>query len=627
MELLFVDQSTIDKHLKLSYQNKHDSRQFLADALRLNTLSMIMQAGSGHIGSSFSAMDLVLGVYLDLVLPEGKTNLKAKYISSKGHDAPGLYSVLIAFGIIDEKNQMKLRRIDGLPGHPDISTPGIYANTGSLGMGISKAKGFIEANRIRQIDEPVIVLTGDGELQEGQIWESLASAKNRELRGLLVFVDHNKIQSDTWVERVSDLGDIESKFKSFGWNVKRIDGHDSASISRTINEWKGEKLPTIIIADTVKGKGCSFMENFPKADDFYKFHSGAPTEADYNNACTELLDKLDKIDSHLKINRLEKTDRKPQAGESFLENWKWELVNSGKLDKNLIVLDADLTLDTGTYEFAKTFPDRYIQCGIAEQDMVSIAGGLALSGSLPVVHSFASFISSRAHEQIITNSTEKSKVFYVGALAGLIPGGPGHSHQAVADVNSFNSVHNILIFEPCHPKQLDGLISNQLVHHDGPAYIRFTSVPLNYQSDVIPEARIPVGEGSVLKSGHSQCLILVGGLPTSIISGNFSDFEGLETKILCTPWINRINSNWYLEKLKNVDHVVIVQNFNLNSGFELLFTKFLVENSLPIRMSTLGVNGVPKSGTNLEVLEYHGFTVENIKRLLSSKNFKDFGKI
>jgi transketolase len=256
VELLFVNQSTIDKHLKLSYQNKHDSRQFLADALRLNTLSMIMQAGSGHIGSSFSAMDLVLGIYLDLVLPEGKTNLKAKYISSKGHDAPGLYSILVAFGILDEKNQMKLRRIDGLPGHPDISTPGIYANTGSLGMGISKAKGFIEANRIRHIDEPVIVLTGDGELQEGQTWEALMFAAHHKLP-LRVVVDRNGLQALGSTESINSLEPLEAKFKAFGWNTKVCDGHNVRKLKRAL---KG-KTPLIVIANTIKGKGVPFMEN------------------------------------------------------------------------------------------------------------------------------------------------------------------------------------------------------------------------------------------------------------------------------------------------------------------------------------------------------------------------------
>jgi transketolase len=616
VELFFVKQTTLEKHIELSYSGNLESRKFVSDALRLNTLSMIMEAGSGHIGSSFSAMDIVLSVYLDLVMPEGNKNLQAKYISSKGHDAPGLYSILIAFGIIDEEKKFLLRRINGLPGHPDVSTPGITANTGSLGMGISKAKGILEANRIFKKIEPVIVLTGDGELQEGQIWESLAGAVNRKLNGLLVFVDHNKIQSDTWVDKVSSIGDIQRKFESFGWQVERIDGHDLSSISLSIQNWKKNQLPTVVIADTVKGKGCSFMEIFPEDGDFYKFHSGATSVKDYENAISEISERLINIDSTVEFYKYGKSNKPQISGDSFLESWKKELVNSGKKNNKIIVLDADLTLDTGTSEFSKVFTDRYIQFGIAEQDMVSAAGGLALSGLLPIVHSFASFLSGRAHEQIIVNSTEETKIVYVGALAGLIPGGPGHSHQAVSDVNSFGSVNNILIFEPCHPRQVNNFINVQLEKHTGPSYIRFTSVPLNFSKECIPEAEVPIGEASLLKEGDLNCLILVGGLPTSLVSEGFDEFRDLNLKILSTPWVNRINQSWYLSILEKIKRVTIVQNYNINSGFDINFRKFLDDNSLDIKVKVIGIEEIPKSGTNLEVLKYHGFTIENIKRVI-----------
>lgn len=613
MELTFVKQTTLEKHIELAYAGNLESRRFISDALRVNTLSMIMEAGSGHIGSSFSAMDIVLSVYLDLVLPKGKETLQAKYISSKGHDAPGLYSILIAFGIIKEDKKLLLRRINGLPGHPDISTAGITANTGSLGMGISKGKGILEANRILKKSEPVIVLTGDGELQEGQIWESLASAVNRKLKGLLVFVDHNKIQSDTWVDKVSAIGDIQRKFESFGWQVERINGHDLAAINLSIQNWRNNQLPTVIIADTIKGKGCSFMESFPKEGDFYKYHSGATSAEDYTKAISEISERLIKIDSTVEFDNYQKSNKPPISGDSFLESWKKELINSGKQNEKIVVLDADLTLDTGTSDFSKVFPDRYIQFGIAEQDMVSAAGGLALSGLLPIVHSFASFLSGRAHEQIIVNATEKTKIFYVGALAGLIPGGPGHSHQAVSDVNSFGSVNNILIFEPSHPNQFNDLVNGQLGKHLGPVYIRFTNVPLNFSRECIPSADVPIGEASVLKQGETDCIILVGGVPTSLVSENFDKFSKSKSKILSTPWVNKINQNWYLENLSNIENVTIVQNYNMNSGFDVQFRKFLDDNSMEIKMSVIAVEEIPKSGTNQEVLKHHGFTIENIK--------------
>ena len=148
------------------------------------------------------------------------------YFSSKGHDAPGLYSVLIALGKLPFDKLHGLRRLGGLPGHPDVGVPGMVINSGSLGMGISKAKGMVRADRLKGHKRHYYVLTGDGELQEGQIWESLISAANAGMGEITAIVDHNKLQSDYRVSQTSDLGDLEAKFRSFGWHVERCDGHD-----------------------------------------------------------------------------------------------------------------------------------------------------------------------------------------------------------------------------------------------------------------------------------------------------------------------------------------------------------------------------------------------------------------
>ena len=174
---------------------------------------MIARAGSGHIGSSFSSLDIISWLLLEEMCEEDI------FFSSKGHDAPGYYSALIGMGRLEFDFIHKLRKIDGLPGHPDIGTPEIVTNTGSLGMGVSKAKGMVFANRLAKRPGRVFVMTGDGELQEGQFWESLISAVNFGLHEITVIVDHNKLQSDTFVKNVSDLGDLEAKLNAFGWCV------------------------------------------------------------------------------------------------------------------------------------------------------------------------------------------------------------------------------------------------------------------------------------------------------------------------------------------------------------------------------------------------------------------------
>src|SRR5918992_4021063 len=171
---------------------------------RINTLYMIAGAWSGHIGTSFSSLEIMSWLFLNELrdLDKGPQHCDI-FFSSKGHDAPALYSVLVGLGLLPEEKLHQLRRLHGLPGHPHVETPFIQANTGSLGMGISKAKGMAIANRLAGAPRRIFVLTGDGELQEGQIWESLGSAANRRLGENVAILDHNKLQSDTWVDQVS----------------------------------------------------------------------------------------------------------------------------------------------------------------------------------------------------------------------------------------------------------------------------------------------------------------------------------------------------------------------------------------------------------------------------------------
>src|ERR671912_1381222 len=283
LELSFIPASEFSRVRRAQGSAVARAEAFAALA-RVNTLYMIARAWSGHIGTSFSSLEIMSWLFLNEIrdLDKGPAACDI-FFSSKGHDAPALYSVLIGLGLLPEEKADHLRRMHGLPGHPHVETPYIQANTGSLGMGISKAKGMALANRIAGMPRRIFVLTGDGELQEGQLWESLASAANRGLGEIIAVVDHNKIQSDTWVERVSALGDVEAKFRAFGWHVSRCDGHDVAAIERTMRALDGvTDRPKVIVADTVKGKGVSFMEGpAMKAGDLYGYHSGAPAEQPY----------------------------------------------------------------------------------------------------------------------------------------------------------------------------------------------------------------------------------------------------------------------------------------------------------------------------------------------------------
>src|SRR6476646_8369735 len=232
LDLVYVPASAFRRVVDANASSVAKTEAFAALA-RINTLYMIAGAWSGHIGTSFSSIEIMSWLFLNEIrdLDKGPSACDL-FFSSKGHDAPALYNVLIGLGLLPEDKLHELRRLDGLPGHPHIETPYIQANTGSLGMGISTAKGMALANRLTHRRRRIFVLTGDGELQEGQFWESLGSGANMGLGEIVAIVDHNKIQSDTWVRQVSDLGDVEAKLRAFGWHVARCAGHDVAALQR-----------------------------------------------------------------------------------------------------------------------------------------------------------------------------------------------------------------------------------------------------------------------------------------------------------------------------------------------------------------------------------------------------------
>ena len=292
----FISSKEVKKILDYKI-SKFDKCEIISSISRINILSMIYNAGSGHVGTSLSAIDLMVWIkFFEFNLNFKKNDPNRDiFFSSKGHDAPALYSVLHLLNQINFNDILKLRRLGGLDGHPDVNINGVEANTGSLGMGISKAKGMSWAKNYLQKKGNVIVLIGDGEFQEGQIFESLQTTSHQKINNIIVIMDHNKIQSSQYVKKIINIEKIEKKISSFGWFVKRCNGHnfkDINKIFRTFNKIKNQ--PKFLIADTIKGKGVSFMEHnlVMKKQTYYNWHAGAPADKDYQAALTELFSNL-----------------------------------------------------------------------------------------------------------------------------------------------------------------------------------------------------------------------------------------------------------------------------------------------------------------------------------------------
>jgi transketolase len=498
----------------------------VADMCRANAFVSVKKAGSGHLGSSFSAMDIVVSLYykemntIGLGLDHPDRDI---YFSSKGHDVPGLYSVLYSLGILPREKILKLRRLGGLDGHPDVKIPGIEANSGSLGMGVSKARGMAYAKRMRGNQGRIFVLTGDGELQEGQIYEALQTTLHQKINDLIVVVDHNKVQSDKSVSEITDLGNLEEKFRAFGWHVARCDGHDFQELARVLAEFRGvSDKPKILIADTIKGKGISFMEHpqaFKDGKGLYKWHAGAPDDDSFDAGFAEILGKINGCLNGFGLNpislevietREKGRVRLKDVAEKVVNAYGEALVELGKKRKDIIVLDADLSDDCGLRPFENAFHERFVENGIAEQDMVSMAGGLALQGFLPIVNSFGVFLASRANEQIYTNATEGTKIIYVCHYAGLIPAGPGKSHQSLRDISLFGALPNCVILEPCNAVETKAALEWCVNDAKENCMLRLVISPSPRTIQLPENYDFTFGKGAVLRDGKDAAIFAYG---------------------------------------------------------------------------------------------------------------------
>ena len=264
-----------------------DELKTIARELRRDVVQMTFTAQSGHPGGSLSEIEILTALYLramrhapqDPAWPD-----RDRFILSKGHACPGLYAVLAKCGYFPHEELATFRKIDSrLQGHAHTITPGVEMNSGSLGQGLSFAVGAALAARIDKKDYRVYALLGDGECDEGQVWEAAMSAPHYGLGNLTAIVDRNRIQNDRLTSEVMSLEPLAEKWGAFGWNVLEIDGHDIPQVLDAVAKaHRSRQRPTVIIAHTVKGKGVSFMENNPD------FHGRAPNKDEYERAMAEL---------------------------------------------------------------------------------------------------------------------------------------------------------------------------------------------------------------------------------------------------------------------------------------------------------------------------------------------------
>ena len=470
-----------------------------ANLMRGYDLVALCAAGSGHAGGTLSIMDITAALYLRVADHDPHNPSWAdrdRIVWSTGHKAPSLYLGLAFAGFCPVDEVVLLRKLASpYQGHPHwLKLPGVEVSTGSLGQGLSIAVGIALAAKLNGQNYRTFCIMGDGEQQEGQIWEAAMEASHHGLDNLIGIIDKNRLQIDGAVSDVMNIDPLEEKYRSFGWEVLRIDGHNMQQVVESLEKAKqGLGKPVAIIADTVKGKGVPFMENIAG------WHGKSPSYDEMLKGLAELglKGKIDVLNLLAKAKEYQaEAERKLDARmPQFRRNYWWNtgktmqvkmepsrkgfgqaLAESGK-DERVVCLGLDISGSITISDFYTNKPERkkrWLSMGIAEQSATSVAAGLAREGKLPVFGTYATFAAARNLDQIRTSVCYGNfNVLIAGAHGGVSVGPDGATHQALEDLFAVCGLPNMSAVVPCDVVETHKATNYLLLQHVGPKYLRF----------------------------------------------------------------------------------------------------------------------------------------------------------
>jgi len=478
-----------------------DELRLAAAELRAINLTAIYAAGSGHPGGTLSIMDIAAALYLRVLNHDPHDPIwphRDRVFWSAGHKAPALYVALGRAGYFPLDDVVLLRQL-GSPfeGHPNSQKlPGVEVCSGSLGQGLGIAVGNALAAKLRGVSHRVYCIMGDGEQQEGNIWEAAMAAGHYKLDNLCAIVDKNQLQIDGWVREVMNVDPLAHKYSAFGWNVVEVDGHDMEQILAGFAcAEAAQNRPTLILARTVKGKGVSFMENEAA------WHGVAPNKEQYERAMVELKTPAvpeDRVSALLaraaenarRVSR-ETRDSIPQ----FSHDYWWNVCDIMKVemdptrmgfgrgleqageDPRVVTIHADISGSIRISDFEAKHPERkprVFSVGIAEQNMMGVAAGLARDGLIPVTGTYGVFASGRAWDQIRTTICYSNlNVKIAGAHGGISVGPDGATHQSLEEISLMSILPNMNLVIPCDSVETFRATLHGLLDLVGPLYLRF----------------------------------------------------------------------------------------------------------------------------------------------------------
>ena len=592
----------------------------VATQLRIDSVEATTAAGSGHPTSCLSASEVMATLFFSVMRldPSDPQNPASdRFILSKGHAAPILYSVWAELGYFSREKLLTLRQLDSdLEGHPTPLLPFVAVPTGSLGQGLPVGVGMALSARLDGSDYRTYVLMGDGETMEGSVWEAAAVASFYRVDNLCAIVDINGLGQSAPTMLQHELEIFRQRWEAFGWNALAVDGHDVPQLLEAFENARNTKnRPTVILARTWKGKGVSFLEN--KEGWHGKALKGEQTQAALNELRAQFLSHdgarawpaapqnppRAPATEAVALPRPEFDPRKPAATR---EAFGQALARLGKLDPRIVALDGDVKNSTYTEMFEGAVPARFVEGYIAEQNMVGMAMGLAASGKIPFATTFSCFL-TRAADFIRLAGLAQSNIKFVGTHAGVSIGEDGASQMGLEDLALFRAVPNSVVLYPSDAVSTWRAVE-LVARHQGLCYIRTgrPKAPILYSND----ETFAIGKAKVVRQSDNDALAVVAAGVTlfeALHAYEELKKENIAVRIVDLFSVLPVDTETLLATARAANNaVIIVEDHYAAGGLGDAVSEAL--GPYGVRLYRLAVRQIPHSGKAEELL--HSYKID-----------------
>lgn len=595
----------------------------MANRLRIDSIQATSKAGSGHPTSCCSMAEITAVLFFDTMkfhVDDPRNPNNDRFILSKGHAAPILYAAWAEAGKFPTSELLRLRELDcELEGHPTPRLDFVDVATGSLGQGLSAGCGMAYSGKyLDKADYRIYVLMGDGESAEGSIWEAASFASHYKLDNLVAIVDVNRLGQSEPTMFQHDTEVYRKRFDAFGWNTLVVDGHDVEQLLDAFDNAKSTTgRPTAIIAKTFKGAGIPGIEN---ADNWHGKALGDKTD----EAIAHLQAQLTGTNG-LKVKSPSNALSAPSATTIKLETPNYKkgdkiatrkaygtaLAKLGSVSDRVVALDGDTKNSTFALDFKNVHPDRFVECFIAEQNLVGVGVGLATRGKIPFVSTFACFL-SRAYDQLRMAAISQSTANFVGSHAGVSIGEDGPSQMALEDLAMFRAIPNCAVFYPSDAVSTERAVE-LAANYQGMTFIR-TSRPNSeviYDNDEVFE----IGKANVVRSSPNDKVTVVAACVTlteAMAAADELAKEGIHIRIVDPFTIKPLDRETILDCAKQTGgKILTVEDHYVEGGIgEAVAGALSCQEGITVYK--LAVPRIPHSGQPGELMSLYGIDAKSI---------------